>query len=55
MAERKLGVGVIGCGGIGSRVHVPNYARNPRVRLVAVADVDLDRARAVAEQWGIDS
>lgn len=55
MVERKLGVGVIGCGGIGSRVHVPNYARNPRVRLVAVADIEVERARAVAEQWGVEA
>jgi predicted dehydrogenase len=53
MAERKLGVGIIGCGGIGSRVHAPNYARNPRVRLAAVADVDVDRARALAERWDV--
>jgi predicted dehydrogenase len=55
MGDRKLGIGVIGCGGIGSRVHIPNYARNPRVRLIAVADVDLGRARTAAEQWGIDA
>lgn len=55
MAERKLGVGVIGCGGIARGAHFPNYARHPRVRLVAVADVERERARAAAEQWGVEA
>jgi predicted dehydrogenase len=53
MAERKLGVGIIGCGGIANGAHIPNYLRNPRARVVAVADIDPARARATAERWGI--
>jgi UDP-N-acetylglucosamine 3-dehydrogenase len=52
-SERKLGIGVIGCGGIAQFAHIHNLFRNPRVRVVAVADIDLAKAKATAEQWGI--
>ncbi|MGI9148384.1 MAG: Gfo/Idh/MocA family protein [Chloroflexota bacterium] len=55
MVERQLGVGVIGCGNIANKQHLPNYARNPRARIVAVADVDPERARATAERWSVDA
>ncbi len=45
-------MGVIGCGGIAQAAHLPNIVKNPRARLVAVADIDRDRANATAEQWG---
>jgi predicted dehydrogenase len=54
MTERKLGVGVIGCGGIARLAHFPNLVRNPRVRLVAVADIDPERARQAAETYGAE-
>ena len=53
MTERKLGVGVIGAGGIARFAHIPNYVKNPRVKLVAVADIDVAKARQVAEDFGI--
>lgn len=53
MTERKLGIGIIGAGGIANGAHLPNYARNPRARLVAVADINPEAARATAERWGI--
>jgi len=49
---RQLGIGVIGCGGIARHAHLPNIARNPRARLVAVCDIDLDRAQAFAQEFG---
>lgn len=52
MAERRLGMGVIGCGGIAQAAHLPSIAQNPRARLIAVADIDLDRAKATAAQYG---
>jgi UDP-N-acetylglucosamine 3-dehydrogenase len=52
MAERKLGVGVIGTGGISRGAHLPNLARNPRVNLVAVADIDIAKARQAGEDFG---
>jgi UDP-N-acetylglucosamine 3-dehydrogenase len=53
MTERRLGVGVIGAGGIARFAHIPNYAKNPRVKLVAVADIDVAKARQVAGDFGI--
>jgi len=51
-SERKLGIGVIGAGGIAHYAHFPNLVKNPRVNLVAVADIDRARAEAAAETYG---
>jgi predicted dehydrogenase len=48
-----LRIGVVGCGNFGER-HIAAYARRPDVKLVGVVDRDLNRARAVAQRWGID-
>ncbi|MGI8869284.1 MAG: Gfo/Idh/MocA family protein [Mycobacteriales bacterium] len=53
MAERTLGMGVIGAGGISRFAHLPNLKRNPRVDLVAVADVDGEKAKNAAADFGI--
>lgn len=45
-----LGVGVVGGGSI-AEWHLSSYARNPDVRIVAVADVDLARATARAAEF----
>lgn len=55
MAQQTLGIGVIGCGGIASGAHLPNYVRMSRVRIVAVADIDLERARTTAARWGAEA
>ena len=44
-------VGVIGAGSI-AQLHLTAYAENPDVELVAVADMNLERAQAVADQFG---
>ncbi|GAB3912347.1 oxidoreductase [Microlunatus endophyticus] len=53
MAEHTLGYGVIGAGGISRFAHLPNLARNPRARLVAIADIDPAKARRAAEDFDI--
>ena len=45
----SLRAAVVGAGYLG-RFHAQKYAALPGVDLVAIVDVDLDRARAVAEQ-----
>jgi UDP-N-acetylglucosamine 3-dehydrogenase len=40
----KLKVAVIGCGSISTYRHIPEYAENPHVELVAFCDLKLDRA-----------
>jgi predicted dehydrogenase len=49
-----LGIGIIGTGGI-SRAHVAGYRKlGDQARLAAVADIDLGRARAAADEWGVE-
>ncbi|MBP2705076.1 Gfo/Idh/MocA family oxidoreductase [Microbispora sp. RL4-1S] len=49
-----VNVGVVGCGAISAQ-YLPTIDRLPRLRLVAVADLDLDRAReAVRPYPGVD-
>jgi predicted dehydrogenase len=49
-----LGIGIIGTGGI-SRSHVAGYrALGEQARLVAVADIDGERARVAAAEWGVE-
>ena len=52
-AEGRRGVALIGCGGIAG-IHLQAIAQEPRVRLIAVADMDAKRAQAAAEKYGAD-
>ena len=53
MAE-KLGVGIIGVGGIATMCHIPGYqSLSDRVEVRAVADVIEERAREVAAEFSI--
>jgi predicted dehydrogenase len=47
-----IGIGVIGAGSI-AEYHLGAYANNPDVRVVAVCDIDGDRARQRATQFGV--
>jgi UDP-N-acetylglucosamine 3-dehydrogenase len=49
----KLKVGVIGCGSIAQHRHLPEYAFNKNVELVAVCDINEERAKQVAEKLGV--
>jgi predicted dehydrogenase len=51
VADTSINVGVVGLGSFGKH-HVRHYARNPRARLVAVSDVDSERASAFAAEFG---
>ena len=51
-SSAPLRVGVVGCGNIAGN-HVDAYRAAAGVELVAVSDVDLDRARAFADAHGI--
>ncbi|AJY74380.1 Gfo/Idh/MocA family protein [Paenibacillus beijingensis] len=48
----KIKVAVIGCGAIAQRRHIPEYASNPNVELVAFADPVIERAQLMAETYG---
>jgi predicted dehydrogenase len=47
----KFKVGVIGTGSI-AQLHLDAYASNHEVELTAVSDINLDRARSVADKYG---
>lgn len=48
----KLKIGIIGCGVI-STIYLKNCKSFPVLEVCAVADIDLDRARARADEFGI--
>ena len=52
MAKKKLRVGVIGCGAIGQRRHLPEYAARCDVELAGVCDIKFPRAKEAAEKFG---
>lgn len=47
----QLKVGVIGCGAISEYLHIPDYAHSPNAEVVALCDVDINRARAMAARY----
>ncbi len=51
MTERKIRVGIVGCGRIAD-LQCLGYLEHPHAEIAAVCDVDRDRARARAEDWG---
>jgi len=52
MAGSRLGIGVVGAGRWANWAHLPGWVRDPRCDLVAVCDMDLDRAQAAKDKFG---
>ena len=52
MSNRTIKVGLIGCGNIGTRAHLPACVHTSEVELVAVCDIIEERVRAAAERSG---
>ena len=48
-----MNVGIVGCGRVASLRHLPALARIPDAQVVALADVDEDRAAALARRHGV--
>ncbi|GLC88945.1 Gfo/Idh/MocA family protein [Lysinibacillus piscis] len=48
----KLKVAVIGCGSIAKHRHIPEYAAQDNVELVAFCDIVAERAQSFANQYG---
>ncbi len=49
---QPLRIGIVGCGNI-SGIYLKNLTSYPDTRVVACADLDLDRAKAAADQYGV--
>lgn len=50
---KKVGFGIIGCGGISNYFHIPELKAIEEAEVVAVADIKEDRARLTAERFNI--
>jgi predicted dehydrogenase len=51
-ADNRIGIGIVGCGHV-SGVYLKNLARLRATRVLACADLDIDRARARAAEFGV--
>ncbi|MBB3114763.1 putative dehydrogenase [Paenibacillus phyllosphaerae] len=51
----KVRVAVIGCGSISKYRHIPEYAANENVELVAFVDVVAERSQAYADKYGAEA
>lgn len=50
----KIGIGIIGSGGIAQTCHMPGYASIPgKCEIMAVADANEETAKAAAEKFGV--
>jgi predicted dehydrogenase len=48
---KQVRYGIIGCGAIGQRRHIPEAAANPKSKVQALADPVLDRVQALGRQY----
>jgi predicted dehydrogenase len=51
--DRKLKIGVIGAGGIATNAHMPGYSRMDNVEIVAICDIKIEKAKALAEKYNV--
>ena len=52
MAERKVRIGIIGCGGIANGKHMPSLKKVPEAEMVAFCDLVEERAIKAAKDYG---
>lgn len=52
--EKKLRVGIIGCGGIANGKHMPSLKKIEEVEMVAFCDIILERAEKAAKEYGVE-
>ena len=50
---KKVRIGIVGAGNIATNAHMPAYKVCDQVEIAAVADLNLERAQAFAEKFGI--
>ena len=50
--NRRIGVGIIGCGKIAQMRHLPEYAANPNAVLAGYYDLNRGRAEELAREYG---
>ncbi|MBU3189183.1 Gfo/Idh/MocA family oxidoreductase [Clostridium bowmanii] len=52
--EKKLKVGIIGCGGIANNKHMPSLAKISHVEMVAFCDILIEKAEEAAKKFGAE-
>ncbi|MBU3154606.1 Gfo/Idh/MocA family protein [Clostridium estertheticum] len=50
--DKKLKVGIIGCGGIANGKHMPSLAKISEIEMVAFCDVIIEKAKIAAKEYG---
>lgn len=50
---KRIGVGVIGAGAIAENAHLPAYSQMPEARLVAIAEINVERCKIVASRFNV--
>lgn len=53
MKNGKIRIGIIGAGNIAQNAHIPSYLKQDDVELVAVCDINEERAKEVAKKYGM--
>lgn len=51
--QKKLKIGIIGCGGIANGKHMPNLAKIKEVEMVAFCDIEIEKAKEASKKFGI--
>lgn len=52
--EKKLRLGIVGCGGIANEKHMPSLKRVPEVEMVAFCDIEIEKAQKAAKEYGVE-
>lgn len=55
MSSYPLRLGIVGCGAVVEQFHLPASLITPQVKVTALVDRDLARARALADQFGVSA
>lgn len=53
--EKKLKIGIIGCGGIANGKHMPSLAKLKNVEMAAFCDITLEKAQKAAKEYGVEN
>ena len=51
--SKKIKLGVIGAGGMATNIHVPSIAEIEECEIVAICDLYEERARSLADKYGV--
>ncbi|MGL5354646.1 MAG: Gfo/Idh/MocA family protein [Clostridium sp.] len=53
--ERKVRVGIIGCGGIAGGKHLPSLSKVNEVEIVGFCDLEIEKAEKMAKKYGVEN